>query len=309
MLVIPGEYLNPVYSDGHPYEVELAHVGQGNWRAFRTIGFSLSDFLEIARGWAAEFSGIDRPWLCWNVDDEWSVVQQRLVASIGWTPVVGFDPRVGPPRQIARGAVIVDFNRELGLPVLYPHFPIEFVFLFCKKMAFWHSDLLVRDRKLRQVAALFEGLEDGQTVATSGWAGWRTAFSTRKKRYCEVIGCTTARASRDQFEKGCGWWMDYWAHPNQKQGEWIKPRYYWDHGAGIYYWHRHEKGDCKVLPERWFREGHFTKLRIRNYPRFREPSAWSDARRLMASEIRGNFDLVQACKALGLERFSGTSGV
>lgn len=75
MLLIPPTFLDLSYSDNHPYEVELAHVGQGNWRAFRTIGISLSDTMDIARSWSAPFYGIDRPWLCWHVDDDWSMVQ------------------------------------------------------------------------------------------------------------------------------------------------------------------------------------------------------------------------------------------
>lgn len=307
MLLIPPTFLDLSYSDNHPYEVELAHVGQGNWRAFRTIGISLSDTMDIARSWSAPFYGIDRPWLCWHVDDDWSMVQQRLVASVGWTPVVGFDPRVGPPQKTTPEAVVIDFNRDLGLPLLYPHFPLEFVFLFCKKIAFWHSDLLVRSNKLQKVAVTFDDLENGQTFAIKPRVGRREFFSTKKKRYWELLGCTTERASRDQFMKGCGWWMDYWAHPNQKQGHYIRNKYYWDHGAGIYYWRKREGGICKIKNELSFQEWHFTKIGNKNYSRFREHNAMSYARRTMSSEIKENFDLVYACKSLSLDHYLTTS--
>ena len=301
MLAIPPDFQNPDFAIGNSHAVDLAHAGQGNWRAFRALGLSLPEVMEIARGWGRAFAGIDRPWLCWHVDPEWSLVQQRLVASVGWTPVVGFDPRAGAPRHAIRQAVVIDFNRDLGLPVLYPHFPLEFMFLFGRRLAFWHSDLLLREEVMRTAAAHFARLQDGETTAVKGWAGWRAMLTTRRRRYWELLGCTTAGASRDQFEKGCGWWMSYAAHPNQTDGARIRRRYYWDHGAGIYYWHRARGGRFRLLDDRRYDEGHFTKIGNPEYRRYREPGSNSDARRLMSAEIRENFDLVRACRALGLE--------
>lgn len=303
MLQIPNDFREMKYFDGHAYDVELAHVGQGNWRAFQALGVSLLEVLEIAKSWSGMFSGIEKPWLCWNVDSDWSMVQQQLVASVGWTPIVGFDPRVGPPRKNVPSAVVIDFNKDLGLPVLYPHFPLEFAFLYCKKIAFWHSDILVRTNKFERFSRLFDGLQDGEMVATRTFDGWRNIFSSRKKRYWELLGCTTRGASQLQYEKGCGWWMDYWAHPNQSSPKKIRRNYYWDHGAGIYYWNKREGGCCFSIEEREIREGHFTKIGNASYRRFREAESLSDARRLMASEIQDNFDLTLSCKMLGLESF------
>lgn len=300
---LPNGFANMAYSHGHSLEVELSHVGQGNWRAFRALGVSLPDVMAVARSWSSVFAGIERPWLCWSVNDEWSIVQQRLALSVGWTPVVGFDPRSGAPQQSAKGAIVIDFNHDLCLPVLYPHFLLEFAFLFCDRLAFWHSDLLVGEERMRATAATFQALKDGQTAAVRFPQNLKSLFSRKQQRYWELVGCTTRAASRGQFEAGCGWWMDFWAHPNQPDGERVKATRYWDHGSGILYWREHEGGKCVLLNERDFRNGHFTKIGNSNYKRFREADSLSDARRSMAFEIRENFDLAQACRALGLQKY------
>lgn len=299
----PDGYRKSPYFDNHPYAVDLAHTRQGNWRAFRAVGYDLNQVFEAAREWRAELSDIKRPWLCWHVDNDWSLVQQKLVESIGWTPVVGFDPRVGPPKKVTAGAVLVDFNRNLGLPILYPHFVLEFAFLFCEKIAFWHSDLLLREEKLRAMAEMFEGLDDGYTCAIKPRRGVRSKLLRREARYWELIGCTTRSASADQFNKGCGWWMDFWAHPNQKAPRYAKMDFYWDHGGGILFWEKVFKGKCLINHEKEFMEGHFTKIGNPTYKGFREAGAQSDARRSMGAEIKHNFDLGEACRSLGLEHF------
>jgi hypothetical protein len=299
-LTIPNRLVNKEFIKHQEYDIELAHVGQGNWRAFRAIGIDLHEVMDIARSWSGEIGAIHRPWLCWNVDDDWCFVQQRLVQYVGWTPLVGFDPRTGPPKNILPGSVVFDFNQRLRLPILYPHFPLEFMFLFCDKIAFWHSDLLVRPEKMRRLAAMFNELLDGQTAATWVSPGFRQLFSHKQKRYWELVGCTTRAASRDQFDKGCGWWMEHWAHQNQRNGDEIVRKYYWDHGAGIYYWHKRERGRIVKIDGRDYSEGHFTKIGNKNYERFRE-DGWSDARRLMSSEIKQHWDLRHACSLLGLE--------
>lgn len=304
-LTIPGAFADAAYVK-HPgeYQLELAHAGQGSWRAFRAVGLDLAQVSEIASSWAAEFAGIERPWLCWNVDEDWCLVQQRLVESVGWTPVVGFDPRVGPPRRLSPRARAIDFNRHLGLEILYPHFPLEFAFLFCDRLAFWHSDLLVRTEKMAALAQRFAALRDGQTAATWVSPGRRHMFGTKHKRYWELVGCTTRAASADQFEKGCGWWMEYWAHPRQRTpAETIRAKYYWDHGAGIYYWHKVENGECDVIRDPHLTEGHFSKMHAKSFVRVRE-SGWSDARRRMSDDIRDYCDLRDACKLMGLEEIA-----
>lgn len=108
---------------------------------------------------------MERPWLCWNVHDDWCLLQQKLVVRAGWTPVVGFDPRCGPPQKLVREAILIDFNQHLRLPNMLMHVPLEFVFLFADKLAFWHSDLLVPEAIMMETSALFTQLEQGQTAA------------------------------------------------------------------------------------------------------------------------------------------------
>lgn len=278
----------------------LHRTGQGNWDTFRKAGLDLSKIMEIAKSWAPHFRGVERPWLCWNVDEDWCLVQQRLVASVGWTPVVGFDrPSARPARSIP-GAIVIDFNEGIGLPVLYPHFPLEFAFLFTDRLAFWHSDLLLRPQLMRTMASRFAALRDGQTAATRCDPGLRHMFTLKKQRYWELIGCTTRAASRSQFENGCGWWMEFWNHPNGPEIERAdRRRYYWDHGTGIYYWHKRKHGDVVVIKDKAIHEGHFTKIGKKDYK-----SAFArntpDSQRVMKQELKDNFDLIAACQKLGL---------
>lgn len=284
---------------------ELLHrAGQGNWGAFRQLGLELSQVTEAATKWARQLEGIERPWLCWNVDEDWCLVQQQLAESAGWTPIVGFDPRVGPPKKLVKTAVVIDFNKDIGLPVMYPHFPLEFAYLFAGRLAFWHSDLLVRLPLLKSLANLFLTLKDGQTAVTKHSPGLRHVFSINKQRHWELIGCTTREASRRQFESGCGWWMEFWEHPNcPSEAERNKrKRYYWDHGTGIYYWDKVVGGDVFVIKDRAIHEGHFTKIGKKDYKSSFARNS-SDAQRLMFQEINENFELKTACDELDLLDF------
>ena len=306
-LTLPGRIVNPDYARYADYDIELAQFGQGQWPAFRALNIDLEELTNIAMEWGRQLESIDRPWLCWNVNDDWCFVQQRLVTEAGWTPVVGFDPRVGPPSRLLPDSIVFDFNKNLRLPILYPHFPLEFAFLFCERIAFWHSDLLIRRTQIPGLKNLFEALTDGQTAATWVDPGLRYKFTQRHKRYWELIGCTTRGASRDQFEKGCGWWMAYWAHPNQQNGRRIKGRYYWDHGAGIYYWHKHAQGDVVVILGKDYEEGHFTKIGNKAYVRTLELGG-TDVRRKMSEELVRHFALRDACAKLDLEDMLDRAG-
>lgn len=298
-LSLPGRIVHPHFARFTDYRIELQQVGQGVWGAFRALDLDLTELLDIAAGWSRALQDIERPWLCWHVDSDWCAVQQHLVLEAGWTPLVGFDPRVGPPKRVVPGAVVFDFNAALGLPLLYPHFPLEFAFLFCQRLAFWHSDLLIRREKMAALARRFEGLNDGWTAATWVDPGLRHRYLPWRQRYWELVGCTTRSASRDQFEKGCGWWMSFWAHPNQRRGRFIRRWRYWDHGAGIRYWHRHAGGQVEILDGQEFEEGHFSKIGRKDYVGTREPNG-SDVRRNMSEELVRHFDLNEACAKLGL---------
>jgi hypothetical protein len=278
-------------------------VGQGNWLVFRLLGFDLAQVIGTMARWSKLFDGIDYPWLCWNVDDDWCYVQQQLVVSVGWTPVVGFDPRVGPPRRLLPQSRLIDFNAGFDLPVMYPHFPLEFAFLYTDRLAFWHSDLLVRSGMMEQLAKRFRNLPDGTTAVTSSGSRLQNLLKPNTRRYWELVGCTTRAASRDQFEKGCGWWMNFADHPNCPSSieASARKRCYWDHGAGIHYWAKKLHGDVAVLPQQRFEEGHCTKI---GNPQF-VPS-WSDSRdaqRNMAIDLQRNFNLCETAKKLGLDKF------
>ena len=176
----------------------------------------------------------EKPWLCWNVHNDWCRLQQRLLLEVGWTPIVGNDTNVCSP-TIEEGSVYLNFNSDLNLPSMWMHFPIEFTFLFSKKLAFWHSDFLCSLNDLEKFAGTFETLSDDSCAAAlarkSRWP-WR---EKRQDRYFELIGCTTEGASRSQFENGVGWWRHVERHPNYIPSE-NNPEPYYEHGVGILLW-------------------------------------------------------------------------
>jgi len=107
------------------------------------------------------------------------------VKHVGWTPVLGFDPRIGP-RPVEPGFVLIDFNANFGLPLMLPHFPLEFMFLWADRLAFWHSDLLCRLPVMEGLARRFEALEDGQTTAVLERGGRRNYFNFKRHRFWEL---------------------------------------------------------------------------------------------------------------------------
>ena len=274
-------------------------VGTGNWKGVRRLGVNPQDLLDEAARWADGLRNVELPWLCWNVDNNWSLVQQRLVAEVGWTPVVGFDPRVGAPPLIP-GAVLMDFNAHLKLPTMWMHFPMEFIFLFCPRLAFWHADCLVRIEKLRKYAAMFAALPDGEMAAVRPVVDWRARLAPKRRRYWEVIGCSTAGASRSQFEHGCGWWMNFSEHPSTPVAEHDeRSHYYWDCGVGIRFWEKKCGGQVRSIPEAEIAEGHFTLIGRSNYKR----ASPVHFKRDLSKELSYNNDLEHACRSLELTRF------
>ena len=261
--------------------------------------------LEEAKRWECQLAGIELPWLCWNVDSDWCVIQQRLVREVGWTPVVGFDPRVGPPPLVS-GAVLIDFNERFRLPTMWMHFPLEFIFLMCDRLAFWHADCLIRIEKMQRIAAMFAAMPDGEAAAVMPLEGWRDRFRSQFQRYWEVVGCNTRGASRSQFENGCGWWMNFAHHPSNSAQERRRRerRFYWDSGAGVRFWHNHCGGKVHLLPEREIEEGHFSAVRMGNYTRVTPKNFKRD----LSRELSLNTDLARACCALGLDRLLAGSG-
>lgn len=266
--------------------------GKGNWAEF---SLPLTKVREAASEWRHTLSGVERPWLCWNVSDRWCLLQQRLIQGVGWTPVIGFDPRCGPPKTVLPGSIVIDFNRPFGFEVMWPHFPLEFAFLFADRLAFWHADLLCRMDVMQHLKGLFEGLPDGSMAAVRDIGGRRNLLRFRHHRYWELVGCTTKKASESQFKNGCGWWRNMKDHPSCKDSSERKrrARYYYDSGVGIMYWKRRYGGSVIEIPEKLVAEGHCTSINKKNYRQVQ-----SGGQRNLSAEIDLNFDISEVAGRL-----------
>ena len=279
-------------------EREYYRAGKANWDAFR---FSMDEVRKAAREWESALHGVHKPWLCWNVDSDWCLVQQRLVKDMGWTPVIGFDPRAGAP-ELIEGAILIDFNKYFKFPALNMVFPLEFVFLYADRLAFWHSDLLVRPEKLRKLASLFADLNDGETAAVDCRAGFFRRLHGQRGRFWELIGCTTRGASHDQYRRGSSWWRHIECHPECPAGEKERARrlkYPYDHGGGILYWSDHYGGRVIPINQELVEEGHCTGIGRKDYVRFSP----QDERRDLSRELSENYDLFEVCNKLELQAY------
>lgn len=266
--------------------------GTGHWRFWDR---PVDDLFAAAKQWATALQGIEKPWLCWNMNDRWCLLQQKLVAEVGWTPVIGWDPNCGaPPKQLVPGAVAIDFNQSLGLQVLYQHVPLEFVFLFADRLAFWHADVLMPRHKMKAAAKRFAQLRDGEMAAVKTYGGLRNLLRPKYHRYWEVLGCTTRGASADQYRQACGWWRGFQSHPNapadpaERQR---RDRFYDDHGCGVRYWQRYGGGRVDVIAERWIAKEHFSVITVKDYRRGASKS----------EEMDINFDLPAIARRFGIE--------
>lgn len=264
--------------------------GTGNWGAF---DLSLAEVMDATRKWKSEIGNQEKLWLCWNISDRWSQLQQRMIIEAGWTPVVGHDPNCPPEKlSILPGSIFVDFGKELSLKAVWPHFPLEFAFLWAQKLAFWHADLLMPMDKLITYAEQFDALQDGQMAAVHSTGGLRHLFNQKTHRYWELLGCTTEGASRHQFEHGCGWWRNFAAHPNCPIDEKSKRAEYWyDSGVGISYWERRYKQRIVRLNERQLTPGHCSEIGHKNYKKSTHKGL----------ELDLNFDLNAVAVKMGLE--------
>jgi hypothetical protein len=84
-------------------------AGVGSWSLFSSD--EIVKVEQAAQHWKAALTGIDKPWLCWCVNDKWSIIQQKLVLSVGWTPIVGNDANIKHP-TILEGSVYVVLERQ-----------------------------------------------------------------------------------------------------------------------------------------------------------------------------------------------------
>jgi hypothetical protein len=271
-----------------------AVLGHGNWKEF---SLPLDIVYRAAAEWKQALTGVDRPWLCWNVSARWCVLQQRLVREAGWTPVVGFDPRAGTP-PIEPGAILIDFNRHFQFPVMFFMFPLEFAFLFAPRLAFWHADLLCRASRMRQLAEVFHALKDGDMAAVLDTGGRRYRLAFRRHRFWELAGCTTRGASLDQFQKGAGWWRNFAHHPNcpDDAERALRLKYSDDFGFGAMYWKRRYGGKVVSISSHPIQEGHCTSIAKKDYKRV---GPEGDTRN-MPAELDLNYDLEQVARRLGI---------
>ena len=270
-------------------------AGTGDWKYFNV---PLEQVFDIAKGWKNILSDIQKPWLCWNVSPLWSILQQKLVLAVGWTPVVGFDPRVGAP-PIIEGSILVDFNERLQLPVLWPHIPLEFAFLFADRLAFWHADLLCRLPVMTQLADQFASLRDGQMSAVFDSGGLRRRLNFKMHRYWELCGCTTKAASENQFYNGTGWWRQFQVHPKCVLAEERARRnqYDYDSGVGILYWKNKYNGHVVPIDMKLVKEGHCSEVTNREY---RTLPNHTDPRRDLRSELDLNYSINEVAARLGI---------
>ena len=275
---------------------DASQVGKGNWAGF---SIPLEKVHEAAAEWRQTLAGITRPWLCWHVSDRWCALQQRLIQEIGWTPVIGFDPRCGPPPTVLPGSIVLDFNAHFGLEIMWPHFPLEFTHLFTDRLAFWHADLLCRLEVMRELKTIFESLPDGAVAAVPDYGGRRNLLKFRHHRYWELVGCTTRSASESQFEHGSGWWRYIKYHPQCTDARELRRRakYYYDSGVGIMYWKRKYDGQVIDIPAKLVEEGHCTSINKKNYRQLNPGGA-----RNLGAEIDLNYDIEEVAARLGISR-------
>lgn len=271
-------------------------AGTGNWKWF-TPQLQEAVFQAAAR-WKGQLADVEKPWLCWNVSGRWCYLQQRLVQAVGWTPVVGFDPRGGPP-PLADGSILVDFNETLNLPLLWPHVPLEFAFLFANRLAFWHADLLCRLPVMERLAKQFEVLKDGQIAAVLDRGGLRNRLSLKTHRYWELCGCTTKSASENQYYNGTGWWRNFQLHPKcvLEQERLKRSSYHYDSGVGILYWQKKYNGSIVPIDINLVKEGHCSEIGNKGY---RHLANHFEPTRNLGAEIDLNYSIEEVAARLGI---------
>lgn len=283
--------------------------GNANWRAFQALklqydntNINVERLLKLAENWKKELDGIEYPWLVWSVDDDWSYIQQKLVSSVGWTPIVGYNPRTGIPKKLIKESILLDFNKNLNLPILYMHFPIDFIFKFCPRLAFWHSDLLIRPEKMGYLSDLFMSLPDGEIAMTNTTKIKNKILQKlffRPVRLFELAGCITNSASRNIYEHGCSIWQGWAFHPNcPNENEFnIRVNKYWDHGSGILYWQKRYGGKVHIIEESYLDEGHFSRTSKND---FKVISPNNESRNT-GQDLKQNYNVYDLARSLGID--------
>jgi hypothetical protein len=244
-------------------ENRRVHKGTGNWACWEPE--ELGTLLAAAQRWARQVPRGDKYWLCWNINDRWCRLQQRLVLENGWIPIVGADCTVQKP-TVVDGALFIDFNNGLDMPQIWPHFVMEFIFAWVDRLAFWHADILMPRAKLRDYARRFEAMKGPLTAAVFCRRNnfFRPRCWDNAVRWWELIGCTTREASQSQFDCGGGWWRHFQNHPNCAPVRHLD-HYHWDSGGGIRYWQKEHGG--QVIRTRLDSQYHFSATNRTGFPR------------------------------------------
>ena len=218
---------------------------------------------------------------------------------MGWTPVIGFDPRSGPP-TVLPGSILIDFNSHFWFSshVAF-HFPLEFASPFRRPPRILACGLLLCPGLdvMHKLKSTFESLPDGAIAAVPDYGGRRNLLRFRHHRYWELAGCTTRSASESQFKHGSGWWRNIKDHPqctDEKERR-RRARYYYDSGVGIMYWKRHYGGQVIDIPEKLVGVGHCTSINRKNYR-----AVNSGGTRYLGGEIDLNFDIEEVAARLGI---------
>jgi hypothetical protein len=131
---------------------------------------------------------------------------------------------------------------------MWPHFPLEFQFLYAPRLAFWHADLLCRPEVMQQLAESFTALRDGEMSAVLDRGGRRNYLNFKSHRFWELCGCTTRTASENQFYNGTGWWRFFDRHIKcvRPEEQARRAKYSYDSGVGILYWKNNYRGCVKL---------------------------------------------------------------
>ncbi|MCK5356284.1 MAG: hypothetical protein KAJ63_14295, partial [Methyloprofundus sp.] len=163
---------------------EQGAAGTGNNRYFDRELYE--QILQASESWKSQLEGVERPWLCWNIHDNWCWLQQQLILESGWTPVIGWDPACNKCPPLVPGAIAIDFNAELKLPLLWPYLPLEFAFLWTERLAFWHSDILMSRKKMEKAVKVFNDTRDNEMSAVFSYGGLRNLLQVKNHRYWEL---------------------------------------------------------------------------------------------------------------------------
>ena len=283
-------------------ERNLYRLGNANWEAFQALDLDIGVFVASAMKWKKVIDGVDYPWLVWSMNEDWCYVQQKLVEEVGWTPIVGYDPRRGVPTKLSKNAVLIDFNEHQKLPVMWMHVPIDFIFMFAKKrMAFWHADLLCNSKNMTYLSQLFRGLADGEAAIVNPTSkfGLGRLLQPKQHRYWELAGCFTRGASQHMFDHGCSLWQQFAYHPNcPDKAEFDERRqYYWDSGSGILYWHKRYRPRVRLISERRLALGHFTRINRQGFKTVSPNNEQRDG----GADLDLNFTIEQAMSVVGLD--------